>query len=650
MNNYGYVKAATATPAIQLANPHYNKQQLMELTHSAVEQNIALVVFPELCLSGYTCGDLFFQQLLLDETLEAIHDLKLQTKTLPITIVFGAPLSIDGKLYNCAVVLHSGHILGIVPKTYLPNHNEFYEKRWFSSPADTHPQTIHFLGEDVPFGPQLIFRDTNEPLYSFTVEICEDLWSPLPPSTLSALCGAQIILNLSASNEVIGKSDYRKTLVQSHSAKTLSSYLYCSAGYGESTSDLVFSGHSLIFENGKLIAESNRYERQNNLTVGLLDLEKIAHERFCSSTFNDASKNSHHLFSELPTTIVHSAFSLATYKELPTVNRYPFVPSNPAKRQSHCQEILNIQSHGLAHRLEHIGHPKVLIGVSGGLDSTLALLVAVKTFRLLKRDLRDIIAVTMPGFGTSNRTYQNALTLINAYQLTFKEINITNSVTQHFQDINHPLDTHDTTYENAQARERTQILMDLANQQNGIVLGTGDLSELALGWATYNGDHMSMYGINASIPKTLVRYLVAYVADNETTAGVSAVLNDILDTPVSPELLPLDTAGQISQQTEKVLGPYVVHDFFLYYVLRHGFRPEKIFQLAINSFKNEYSDKQLLAWLKLFYRRFFSQQFKRNCLPDGPKVGTIALSPRGDWRMPSDAQANCWLTELDNLS
>ena len=635
---YGFIKVAAASPALRVADCRYNAEQSAAAMQRAAAAGVRLLVLPELGLTGYTCGDLLLQPVLQQGALHALQTLLAVSADLPMTTVAGLPLEVEGKLYNCAAVLHGGQILGVVPKTNLPNYGEFYEARWFTpAPADT--KTISLLGQQVPFGTDLLFCCRELPEYKLAVEICEDLWVALPPSTRHAMAGATVIANCSASDETIGKAEYRRELITGQSARLMAGYLYADAGRGESTTDMVFAGHDLIAENGRLLAETALFT--NEMIVTEIDVHRLTAERRRTNTWQAADSADY--------TII--PFSLPA--EVTTLTRlidpHPFVPADSAKRKQRCEAILTMQAEGLRRRLEHIGCPCAVLGISGGLDSTLALLVAVRTLDLLGRPRTDMIAVTMPGFGTTHRTRSNAELLCEKLGVTLRTVSIAAAVRQHFKDIGHDESVTDTTYENAQARERTQVLMDIANRENGIVVGTGDLSELALGWATYNGDHMSMYGVNGSIPKTLVRYLVRHAAETCGDEALAAVLYDILDTPVSPELLPADGGGKIAQKTEDLVGPYELHDFFLYHFIRYGCPPQKLLYLAEHAFAGSYDRAVILKWLRTFCRRFFQQQFKRSCLPDGPKVGSVTLSPRGDWRMPSDASAALWLREIDEL-
>ena len=635
---YGFIKVAAASPALRVADCRYNAEQSIAAMQRAAAAGVRLLVLPELGLTGYTCGDLLLQPVLQQGALHALQTLLAVSAGLPMTTVAGLPLEVEGKLYNCAAVLHGGKILGVVPKTNLPNYGEFYEARWFT-PAPAEAKAISLLGQQVPFGTDLLFCCRELPEYKLAVEICEDLWVALPPSTRHAMAGATVIANCSASDETIGKAEYRRELITGQSARLMAGYLYADAGRGESTTDMVFAGHDLIAENGRLLAETALFT--NEMIVTEIDVHRLTAERRRTNTWRAADSAGY--------TII--PFSLPA--EVTTLTRlidpHPFVPADSAERKQRCEAILTMQAEGLRRRLEHIGCPCAVLGISGGLDSTLALLVAVRALDLLGRPRTDMIAVTMPGFGTTHRTRSNAELLCEKLGVTLRAVSIAAAVRQHFKDIGHDESVTDTTYENAQARERTQVLMDIANQENGIVVGTGDLSELALGWATYNGDHMSMYGVNGSIPKTLVRYLVRHAAETCGDEALAAVLYDILDTPVSPELLPADEGGRIAQKTEDLVGPYELHDFFLYHFIRYGCPPQKLLYLAENAFAGHYDRAVILKWLRTFCRRFFQQQFKRSCLPDGPKVGSVTLSPRGDWRMPSDASAALWLREIDEL-
>ena len=643
---YGFVKVAAAVPAVKVADVEYNVQQIESLIAQAEGRGIEVMVLPELCITGYTCQDLFRDQALLDLAEQGVMMLLDFTRKLDIITVVGLPVVINSLLYNCAAVIQGGQLLGIVPKTYLPSYGEFYEKRWFASTQDLNPTEIYFAGSPVQVSAEPQLFTTGDGI-KFGVEICEDVWAPIPPSNNLALAGADIILNLSASDEVIGKNTYLKSLLAQQSARTISAYVYSSCGFGESTQDVVFGGNAFIFENGKLLVEGSRFSIQPQIHACQVDVEKLRAERRANTTFINAQRGAH------ANIVICKPVVPKEFELLREVDPHPFIPKEELMAET-CEEILNIQVSGLAKRLYHINAQKAVIGISGGLDSTLALLVTVKAFDKLGLDRKGIIGITMPGFGTTNRTHNNAVKLMETLGVTIREISIAKAVTQHFEDIGHNPSVHDVTYENAQARERTQILMDVANKENAIVVGTGDLSELALGWATYNGDHMSMYGVNAGVPKTLIRYIVSYIAGEMATE----TLLDIVDTPISPELIPADEQGQIKQKTEDLVGPYELHDFFIYYFLRYGFSPKKIFLLAKKAFCTPspiegreplYDEETVKKWLTVFCRRFFTQQFKRSCMPDGPKVGSVSLSPRGDWRMPSDASYALWLKECQEL-
>ena len=631
---HGFVKVAAVTPKIKVADTSYNGELIRKLMKKTAKAGAKVVVFPELCITGYTCSDLFLQEKLLTSALDELVKISECSQNIDGIFFVGLPLEINGKLYNVAAAVSGGDILGIVPKQYLPNYNEFYEKRHFMSGRDLCTE-VKIKDEMVQVDPDLMFACEQVPKLKIGVEICEDLWVPNPPSIAHAMEGATLIVNLSASDEITGKSLYRRDLVAGQSARLVCGYIYASAGDGESTQDVVYSGHNLIAENGQVLAESKRFE--NEIIYSEIDVERLEADRRRMTTFEIEEGNF------IPFSLKRSTTTLSRY-----VDPAPFVPSNKADRDRRCDEILMIQAMGLKKRIEHTNCKSAVIGISGGLDSTLALLVTVRAFDLLGMDHSNIAAVTMPGFGTTDRTYDNAVNLIKSLGAEFIEVDIKNAVNVHFEDIGQDSSVHDVTYENGQARERTQILMDLANKKNGMVIGTGDLSELALGWATYNGDHMSMYAVNASVPKTLVRHLVKYYADTCGDNLLEKTLLDVLDTPVSPELLPPEN-GKISQKTEDLVGPYELHDFFLYNMLRLGFTPGKIYRLAKLAFEETYDEEFILKWLKTFYRRFFAQQFKRSCLPDGPKVGTVAVSPRGDLRMPSDACGRIWLDEIDKL-
>ena len=632
----GFLKVCAVSPRVTVAGVQSNLNAALQEIEKANKNKVQILVFPELFLSGYTCGDLFLQTALQDACKSALTAVCRATENSALVVVIGLPLKFGTSLYNCAAVVQNGMVVAVIPKTYIPNYNEYYEKRWFAS-GDGVNGTIKLNGQEVPFG-QTLVRLSDDAVLG--VEICEDLWTPSTPGTSLALSGANIIVNLSASNEVVTKNDYRKNLIRMQSAKDFCAYIYASAGVGESTTDLVFSGACTVAENGALLSEGERFAFNGSMAEACIDIEKLNAERAHNTSFTDAAKKLKEKLSEVSTPVEVSDLE---YNE---VNRsfdpHPFVPSDSAEKDERCREILSIQSHALAKRMSHIGAKKAIIGISGGLDSTLALLVTARALKILNLPNENMICVTMPGFGTTDRTYQNAVDLIHAFGATFMEISIRNAARGHMADIGHDESVHDITYENTQARERTQILMDLANKHGAVLVGTGDLSELALGWCTYNADHMSMYGVNAGVPKTLVRHLVRNEAQ-QLPEEISKILNDILDTPVSPELLPPDENGNIQQKTEETLGPYEVHDFYLYHFLRFGTRPEKLLFMASRAFAGIYNEEQLKNWLKLFVRRFFTNQFKRSCLPDGPKVGSVSLSPRGDWRMPSDADCSVWL-------
>ena len=636
MNKYGYLKVATSVPELKVANVTFNTEEIIKEINALAKEKVKIVTFPELSITGYTCADLFYQQILLDEALKGLEKIVKETKNLEIISIVGLPMYVDNNLLNVAAVVSEGKVLGIIPKTYIPNYGEFYEKRWFSSSLTLKTKEINLFGDKVLIGTDLIFVDKNNREVAFGVEICEDLWRVKNPSNDAVLNGATIIFNLSASNEVIGKYEYRKNLIKMTSAKLECAYVYASTGINESTTDLAFPGFATIYELGTSLGETPRFEFTTQHLITDIDILKIKNERIKTSNFMDDADYKEYRQVEIEIKNCSEALT-RTYKQ------YPFVPSNEALRNDRCSEIINIQASSLAKRLKHLNNPKCVIGISGGLDSTLAFLVIIAAFKKLGIDNKNLIGVTMPGFGTTGRTYNNSIKLMNSFGATVKEINIADACLQHFKDI--ALDENDRsiTYENTQARERTQILMDIANKENGIVIGTGDLSELALGWCTYNGDHMSMYAVNTSIPKTLVRYLVKYFALNEENKECQKTIEDILATPISPELLPPDKNGKIEQKTENIVGPYILHDFYLYHFLRNNFTPEKIKYIAISTFKDMYMEEEIAKWLNFFIKKFFAQQFKRSCLPDGPKVGTISLSPRGDLRMPSDADNSIWL-------
>uniref|UniRef100_A0AB33JCS1 Glutamine-dependent NAD(+) synthetase n=1 Tax=Prevotella sp. GTC17260 TaxID=3236796 RepID=A0AB33JCS1_9BACT len=645
--NYGFIKVATAIPSVLVGDTKYNTEHLISTIFQAENEGVEIIVFPELSVTGYSCQDLFRQQLLLDMAEENISQLLNTTSKLNIISIIGAPVCVGDLLLNCAIVIQQGYILGIIPKTYLPNYNEFYEKRWFASSQDLHDTTIQYAGQSilVTSTPQL-FQTTDG--VKFGVEICEDVWAPIPPSNQLAVFGADVIFNLSASNDLLGKHQYLMALLRQQSARTISGYIYSSCGYGESTQDLVYGGNAIIFENGTLLSEADRFSLSSQMMTAQIDVERLRAERRNNSTFINAQRPVMHESAPIKRIIHCREITPQPFTLTRKIDPQPFIP-HEENLEAACEEILNIQVMGLAKRLQHTHSQRVVIGISGGLDSTLALLVCIKTFDKLGLDRKGILGVTMPGFGTTDRTYNNAVHLMQELGIEIREINIANAVIQHFKDIGHHIEIHDITYENAQARERTQILMDLSNQVGGLVIGTGDLSELALGWATYNGDHMSMYGVNASVPKTMIKSLVKYVATTLEQTTHDTLL-DIINTPISPELTPADESGNIKQKTEDLVGPYELHDFFLYYFLRFGFSPKKIYLLACQAFKPEqYSPDTIKHWLRVFHHRFFTQQFKRSCLPDGPKVGSVSLSPRGDWRMPSDAVNRLWLQECEEL-
>lgn len=648
---YGFIKVATAIPSVKVGDVKFNTRQIESQIALAEGQGVEIIVFPELCITGYTCQDLFLQQMLLESAETAMMMLLDFTRQLDIISIVGLPVVVGDLLLNCAAIIQHGKILGLVPKTYLPNYREFYEKRWFASAQDLRETTVRFAGHRITVTPDPQIFITSEGA-QFGVENCEDVWAPAPPSNKLALAGAELIFNLSASDELSGKHTYLKSLLAQQSARTITGYIYSSCGFGESTQDVVFGGNALIYENGSLIAEGERFSLEPQMRIAQIDIEKLRSERRTNSTYVNAQRNVKYAIRSGRYS-VHNIEMLAPFNRRDFVlereiDAHPFIP-HEAEMGVTCEEIFNIQLMGLAKRIVHTGAKHLILGISGGLDSTLALLVCVKAFDKLGMNRKDIIGVTMPGFGTTDRTYRNAITLMGSLGVTIREISIADAVEQHFKDIGHDISVHDVTYENAQARERTQILMDLSNELGGIVVGTGDLSELALGWATYNGDHMSMYGVNASVPKTLIQHMVRYVAESGVDEKSRVTLLDIVDTPISPELTPADESGEIRQKTEDLVGPYELHDFFLYYFLRFGFRPKKLFFLACRAFEGVYDEIIVQKWLVVFLRRFFSQQFKRSCLPDGPKVGNVSLSPRGDWRMPSDVSSAIWLAEAESL-
>ena len=640
--NYGFVKVATAIPRVKVADCKFNAERIESLIAIAEGKGVEIIVFPEMSITGYTCGDLFGQQILLDEAEMGLMQILNNTRQLDIISILGMPVVVNSTVINAAVIIQKGKVLGVAAKTYLPNYKEFYEQRWFTSALQLTANNVRLCGQTTPIGANLLFETSNA---TFGVEICEDLWATIPPSSSLALQGAEIIFNMSADNEGLGKHNYLRSLISQQSARCISGYVFSSSGFGESTTDVVFAGNGLIYECGTLLASNKRFSLEEQLIISEIDVERIRSERRINTTFaanqsNLGDKKTIHIVTEF----VNSKELVLTR----SIDPHPFIPKD-SEFNEHCEEMFSIQVSGLAQRLVHTGTKTAVIGISGGLDSTLALLVCIKTFDKLGLSRKDILGVTMPGFGTTDRTYNNALDLMKSLDISIREVSIKEACIQHFKDINHDIDVHDVTYENSQARERTQILMDIANQTWGMVIGTGDLSELALGWATYNGDHMSMYGVNAGVPKTLVKHLVKWVAENEVDEASKVTLLDIVDTPISPELIPADENGEIKQKTEDLVGPYELHDFFLYHFLRFGCRPSKIFYLASIAFKDLYDEETIKKWLSTFFRRFFNQQFKRSCLPDGPKVGNISISPRGDWRMPSDASAALWLKEIESL-
>lgn len=647
----GYIKVAAAIPRVKVADVTFNITEIENLMARAEGLGVEIICFPELCITAYSCQDLFAQQLLLDEAESGLMRIMELSHNLSITAIVGLPIQLGGVLLNCAAVVQGGRVHGLVPKTFLPNYKEFYEQRWFTSASViSGGTTLKFCGQNIPVSPNLLFAIGET---RFGIEVCEDLWAPIPPSSTLALSGADIVFNISASNDIIGKHNYLRSLITNQSARTIGGYVYSSCGFGESTQDLVYGGKALIAENGHILAESKRFEFNEQLIISEIDIQRIRSERRVNTSFSKSIELLHDNLSHEEVLISASSLVREDNTFTRTFAPLPFVPNGP-ELDARCEEILCIQSEGLATRIAHTHAKSVVVGISGGLDSTLALLVCVNAFDRLGLDRKGIVGITMPGFGTTDRTYTNAMNLMESLGITIREINIADAVNIHFRDLGHNPQVHDITYENCQARERTQILMDAANQCNGFVVGTGDLSELALGWATYNGDHMSMYGVNTSIPKTLIRHLVHWVALNVADEQSRATLLDIIDTPISPELIPADEQGNITQKTEDLVGPYELHDFFLYYVLRFGFRPGKIYRMALRAFDGHdggprYDDATIRKWISVFFRRFFAQQFKRSCLPDGPKVGSCSLSPRGDWRMPSDAVSSEWLKECEGL-
>ena len=640
--NYGFVKVASAIPRVRVADCAFNASQIEKEIIIADGKGVEIIVFPELCLTGYTCGDLFAHSLLLESAELGLMQILNNTRQLDIISILGVPVPLNGMLLNAAVVIQKGKVLGVVPKTYLPNYKEFYEKRWFTSASEVMEPMVRLCGQNVPLNACLLFDTAGT---TFGIELCEDLWAPIPPSSALALQGAEIIFNLSADNEGVGKHNYLRSLIAQQSARCIAGYVFSSCGFGESTTDVVFAGNALIYENGTLLASGKRFSFEEQVVTSEIDVERLRTERRVNTTFASCRAQTAQGVARHVATEYVNARDLQLTR---TFDPHPFVPQGPMLDER-CEEIFSIQVSGLAQRLTHTHAKSAVVGISGGLDSTLALLVCVQTFDKLGLSRKGIIGVTMPGFGTTDRTHSNAVDLMESLGVTIREVSIKDACLQHFKDIGHNPEVHDVTYENSQARERTQILMDIANQTNGLVIGTGDLSELALGWATYNGDHMSMYGVNASVPKTLVKHLVKWVAENGMGEASRKTLLDIVDTPISPELIPADEDGNIRQITEDLVGPYELHDFFLYYFLRFGFAPSKIYFLAVRTFKGVYDEETVKKWLQTFCRRFFNQQFKRSCLPDGPKVGSVSLSPRGDWRMPSDASSALWLNDVAPL-
>ena len=636
MKNYGFIKVAAAIPAVRVADCDFNTTEMARIMSEADKRDVRVLVFPELSVTGYTCQDLFRQNILITAAEKSVVSLLNSSMHVDVIAIIGVPVVVGDLLLNCAAVIQKGVLLALIPKTYLPNYSEFYEKRWFASSQDLEAKEIVFAGQRIVVSPEPTLIRTHDGIL-FGVEICEDVWAPDPPSNYLALAGADLIFNLSASDELIGKHDYLKGLLAQQSARTITGYVYSGSGFGESTQDVVYGGNAMIFENGQLLEEAERFSLKSQLKIAQIDVERLRNERRSNSTYVNAQRG-HQATIVDAVDVVERPFHLTR-----PIDPHPFIPKDEDMARS-CEEIFSIQVCGLAKRLVHTHSQKVVIGVSGGLDSTLALLVCIRTFDKLGYDRKGIVGVTMPGFGTTDFTYQNAIALMKLLGITMREISIAKAVRQHFEDIGHDESVHDVTYENGQARERTQILMDVANQVGGLVIGTGDLSELALGWATYNGDHMSMYGVNASVPKTLIQHLIRYEISRTPDEQLAETLRNVIETPISPELTPADENGQIKQKTEDLVGPYELHDFFLYHFLRHGFSPEKILMLALHAFSNPstYDEATIRKWLQTFLRRFFAQQFKRSCLPDGPKVGSVSLSPRGDWRMPSDANATIW--------
>ena len=647
IQSLGFLRVAVVTPELRVADVQFNGQKIVDALKEIATQGGQLALFPELCVTGYSCADLFYQSLLISRARSALSSIAEATRQHRVVAVAGLPLEVDGRLYNCAVFICDGEVLGLVPKTYLPSTNEYYEERWFTSANRLSTDSVEIEGRIVPFGKDLLFRANNFLDCTIGIEICEDLWATKPPSGDMALAGSTILLNPSASNELIGKMAYRRELVKQQSARCLAVYLYAAAGPGESTTDVVFSGHSLIAENGTILAETERFHFSTQFAFADIDVQRMVHERLKNKGFSTGIQDQSYRRIEFK--IPDTPTSSARVLRRPTLSQTPFVPSDPAQRDWHCQEIFNIQSTGLAKRLKHISVKKITLGISGGLDSTLALLVSTKAFDILNLERSGILAITMPGLGTTSRTHENAERVADLLGVSLRNIPIRDAVRQHFQDIEQDENVYDVTFENAQARERTQILMDVANQIGGLAVGTGDLSELALGWCTYNADHMSMYHVNAGVPKTLVRYLIEWVADSQFEGEAAEVLYDICATPITPELLPLGGDDTLQQETETTIGPFILHDFFLFYTVRYLFSPRKVFFLARKAFDDKFSTEEIHHWMDVFYKRFFSQQFKRSAIPDGPKVGSVALSPRGDWRMPSDASSALWLQELEEM-
>lgn len=644
MNSLNFLRLVAAIPENKIANPDYNIKKINQLWDEIEAQQADIVVFPELAISGYSCGELFKQKTLYENSMLALGQLLVSSENKSSILIIGSYLNIDNVLYNCAFVIYKGSILSIIPKVHLPNKQEFYEKRWFSSGKDLNIEEVNLFNKTIPIG-NIILREENGN-FSFSTEICEDLWAPIPPSSLLYLQGAELIFNLSASTGIVGKSDYRKSLISQQSARFNGAYIYTSAGVHESSTDSLMDGHAIIAENGLILSENERFQRRNNYIVKDIDMDLLKSQRLNNSSFKESVNLIH---TSLKIRRINFSFKVEKKKNLKRhINKKPFIPEDPANMKKVCENVFNIQAGALATRMENAKIKKAVIGISGGLDSTLAFLATIRAFEILKLPLNNIIAITMPGFGTTRRTYSNSKNLIQSYCADFREIDIRKACTLHFEMIGHDPSIHDVTYENVQARERTEILMNIANKEGGLVIGTGDLSELALGWCTYNGDHMSMYSLNCGIPKTLVKYLVKYFADKQSDKdeNIKQILYSILETPISPELLPLDSKGNSEQKTEDTLGPYIVHDFFLYNFIKYGYNPDKLLFLSKEAFKNEYTEEKLTLWLKLFIRRFFTQQFKRSCLPDGPKIGSIGLSPRGDWKMPSDADFSIWLKNI----